>query len=94
MPPCGSADLRFGGRGCCQAICRFTEDKPPDPEDVDVFGKEATEQFADRIRLLSPFFELTGARELCYHDGILFGGHRLIVSIDAVGNVGEAVEAG
>jgi hypothetical protein len=51
-------------------------------------------QFADRLRLLSAKFEASGALELVYADGMLFGGHWIIVPIAADGSVGEASEAG
>jgi hypothetical protein len=60
-----------------------------DPED-----EVTAEQFAGRLRLLSALFEPGGAVELCYHDGMLFGGHWIIVPIDTDGCVGEATEAG
>jgi hypothetical protein len=53
-----------------------------------------TEQFASRLRLLSVLFEAAGSVELCYDDGMLFGGHWIVVSIGADGRVGEASEAG
>lgn len=52
------------------------------------------EQFADRLRLLSVLFKSAGTLELCYHDGMLLGGHWIIVPVAADGSVGEAVEAG
>ena len=52
------------------------------------------EQFANRLRLLSALFESAGTVELCYHDGMLFGGHWIIVPIRADGSVGEASTAG
>jgi hypothetical protein len=56
---------------------------------------EATpEQFAGQLRLLSALFEPGGALELCYHGGILLGGHWIIVPVAADGTVGEASEAG
>jgi hypothetical protein len=60
-----------------------------DPED-----EVTPEQFAGRLRLLSALFEPDGAVELCYDDGLLFGGHWIIVPIDPEGRVGEATEAG
>ena len=60
-----------------------------DPED-----EVTEEQFAGRVRLLSAVFEAAGGLELCYHDGMLFGGHRLIVPVGVDGSVGEASEAG
>ena len=56
---------------------------------------EVTEgQFADRMRLLSVKFEASGGVELVYADGMLLGGHWLIVPVAPDGSVGEAVEAG
>ena len=52
------------------------------------------EQFADRLRLLSARFEASRAVELVYADGMLFGGHWIIVPVGADGTVGEASEAG
>ena len=52
------------------------------------------EQFAERLRLLSVVFETAGSLELCYHDGMLFGGHWLIVPIAEDGSLGEVSEAG
>ncbi len=52
------------------------------------------EQFADRLRLLSASFEASGAVELVYADGILFGGHWIVVPVGPDGSVGEASEAG
>lgn len=52
------------------------------------------EQFAGRLRLLSARFEASGATELVYADGMLFGGHWIIVPVGAEGTVGEASEAG
>ena len=52
------------------------------------------EQFADRLRLLSAKFEAFGTVELVYADGMLFGGHWIIVPVGADGTVGEASEAG
>jgi hypothetical protein len=60
-----------------------------DPED-----EVTAEQFAARLRLESALFEAAGTVELCYDDGMLFGGHRIIVPIGADGGVGEASEAG
>lgn len=51
-------------------------------------------QFANRLRLLSARFEPSNAMELVYADGMLFGGHWIIVPVDAVGVAGEAWEAG
>lgn len=60
-----------------------------DPED------EVTEgQFASRLRLLSARFEACGTVELVFADGMLFGGHWIIVPVAADGSVGEASEAG
>jgi hypothetical protein len=60
-----------------------------DPED------EVTEaQFAGRLRLLSAKFGASGGAELVYADGMLFGGHWIVVPISADGAVGEAAEAG
>ena len=56
---------------------------------------EVTEQqFAERLRLLSVKFEASRAVELVYADGMLFGGHWIIVPVGADGAVGEAHEAG
>ncbi len=52
------------------------------------------EQFAERLKLLSARFETSGSIELVYSDGMLFGGHWIIVPIGADGSVGEAFEAG
>jgi hypothetical protein len=52
------------------------------------------EQFAARLRLLSAKFEASGAVELVYADGMLLGGHWIVVPVGADGSVGEAVEAG
>src|SRR5947209_745071 len=52
------------------------------------------EQFAGRLRLLSARFEATGAVELVYADGMLLGGHWMVVPVGADGSVGEAFEAG
>ncbi len=52
------------------------------------------EQFAARLRLLSAKFEDTGEWERVYADGMLLGGHWIIVPIGADGAVGEAYEAG
>ncbi|HEY8176276.1 MAG TPA: DUF2262 domain-containing protein, partial [Gemmatimonadaceae bacterium] len=60
-----------------------------DPED-----EVTPEQFAERLRLLSARFEGSGTMELVYADGMLFGGHSIIVPVDADGRVGEASEAG
>jgi hypothetical protein len=60
-----------------------------DPED-----EVTPEQFADRLRLLSAKFEASGAVELVYADGMLFGGHWIIVPVGANGVVGEASEVG
>ena len=60
-----------------------------DPED-----EVTEEQFAERLCLLSVVFEAAGGLELCYHDGMLFGGHWLIVPVGEDGSVGEASEAG
>jgi hypothetical protein len=60
-----------------------------EPED-----EVTSEQFAAQFRLLSVLFEPTGGIELCYHDGLLFGGHRIIVPLSEDGQVGQACEAG
>jgi hypothetical protein len=60
-----------------------------DPED-----EVTPEQFVDRLRLLSAKFEASGETELVYADGMLFGGHWIIVPMRADGSVGEASEAG
>ena len=60
-----------------------------DPDD-----EVTPEQFADRLRLLSAKFEASGAVELVYADGMLFGGHWIVVPIGPEGSVGEASEAG
>jgi hypothetical protein len=60
-----------------------------DPED-----EVTPEEFAARPRLLSALFESAGTVELCYHDGMLFGGHWLLVPVAADGSIGKAVEAG
>ncbi len=60
-----------------------------DPED-----EVTPKQFADRLRLLSVLFEPAGAIELSYHDGLLFGGHWIVVPVGEDGTVGEASEAG
>jgi hypothetical protein len=52
------------------------------------------EQFAERLRLLSLVFDSAGTMELCYHDGMLFGGHWIIVPVAADGSIGVASEAG
>ena len=52
------------------------------------------EQFAERLQLLSAKFEASGETELVYFDGMLFGGHHLIVPVAPDGTVGEASEAG
>jgi hypothetical protein len=52
------------------------------------------EQFAARLRLLSAKFEASGAVELVYSDGMLLGGHWIVVPVGPDGKVGEAVEAG
>ena len=52
------------------------------------------EQFAERLRLLSARFEASGAVELVYADGMLFGGHWIVVPVSPDGSVGEASEAG
>lgn len=51
-------------------------------------------QFADRLRLLSAKFEVAGTVELVYADGMLLGGHWIIVPVGVDGAVGEAFEAG
>jgi hypothetical protein len=60
-----------------------------DPED-----EVTPEQFAERLRLLSARFEASGATELVYADGMLLGGHWIVVRIAPDGSVGEVVEAG
>jgi hypothetical protein len=60
-----------------------------DPDD-----EVTPEQFADRLRLLSAKFEESGAVELVYSDGLLFGGHWIIVPVGKDGTLGEASEAG
>jgi hypothetical protein len=60
-----------------------------DPQD-----EVAPEQFAARLRLLSALFQASGAMELVYADGMLFGGHWIVVPIAPDGSVGEAVETG
>jgi len=60
-----------------------------DPED-----QVTPEQFANRLRLLSARFELSGSVERVYADGMLFGGHWIVVPIGADGTVGQASEAG
>ncbi len=56
---------------------------------------EVTEaQFAVRLSLLSAKFESAGTVELVYADGMLLGGHWIIVPVAADGSVGEAFEAG
>ena len=52
------------------------------------------EQFAERLSLQSVRFEASGAVELVYADGMLFGGHWIIVPVSSAGIVGEASEAG
>jgi hypothetical protein len=52
------------------------------------------EQFAGRLRLLSALFKSAGTLELCYHDGMLFGGHWIIVRVATDGSVGKVFEAG
>jgi hypothetical protein len=52
------------------------------------------EQFAARLRLLSARFQASGSLELVYSDGMLLGGHWIVVPVGADGSVGEAVEAG
>lgn len=52
------------------------------------------EQFADRLRLLSAKLEESGVVELVYADGMLFGGHWIVVPVGADEAVGEASEAG
>jgi hypothetical protein len=52
------------------------------------------EQFAGRLRLLSAKFEAAGGMELVYADGMLLGGHWIIVPVGADSSVGEAFEAG
>src|SRR5262249_46360330 len=60
-----------------------------DPED-----EITPEQFAERLRLLSALFEASGSVKLVYADGMLFGGHWIVVPISADGRVGPASEAG
>jgi hypothetical protein len=52
------------------------------------------EQFASRLRLLSARFDSSGNVELVYADGMLLGGHWIIVPVGVDGVVGEAFEAG
>lgn len=52
------------------------------------------ERFARRLRLLSAKFEVSGGLELVYFDGMLLGGHWIVVPIGADDSVGEAFEAG
>jgi hypothetical protein len=52
------------------------------------------EQFAARLRLLSARFQASGAIELVYSDGMLLGGHWIVVPVGADGSVGKAAEAG
>jgi hypothetical protein len=59
------------------------------PEDV-----VTEQQFAERLELLSILFETSGSIELVYFDGMLFGGHHIIVPVGTDGTVGEAWEAG
>jgi len=60
-----------------------------DPED-----EVTPDEFASRLRLLSARFKASGATELVFADGMLFGGHWIVVPVAADGSVGEAVEAG
>jgi hypothetical protein len=53
-----------------------------------------SEQFAARLRLKSVLFEVSRSIELCYDDGMLFGGHWVLVPIGEDGTVGEVWEAG
>jgi hypothetical protein len=46
------------------------------------------------LRLLSALFQVSGEMELVYADGMLFGGHWIVVPIAPDGSVGEALEAG
>ena len=48
------------------------------------------ERFAGRLRLLSARFEAAGAVELVYADGMLLGGHWIVVPVAPDGSVGEA----
>ena len=50
------------------------------------------QQFAERLELLSILFETSGSIELVYFDGMLFGGHHIIVPVGTDGTVGEAWE--
>ncbi|MDY3559295.1 DUF2262 domain-containing protein, partial [Gemmata sp. JC673] len=60
-----------------------------DPED------EVTEaQFAERMRLLSVRFKVTGVVELVFADRSLLGGHWIVVPVEADGAVGEVITAG
>jgi hypothetical protein len=53
-----------------------------------------SEQFAARLRLKSVLFEVSRSVELCYDDGMLFGGHWVLVRIGEDGTMGEVLEAG
>jgi hypothetical protein len=52
------------------------------------------DQFADRMKLLSARFQTAGSVELVYSDGMLLGGHWIIVPIGPDRTIGEAFEAG
>jgi hypothetical protein len=60
-----------------------------DPED-----EVSSDQFADRVRLLSVRFMSSGALELVYMEEGLLGGHWIIVPIGPDGEIGEVSEAG
>lgn len=60
-----------------------------DPDD-----EVTAEQFARGLRLLSAKFEPSGAIELVYDDGMLLGGHWIVMSVAPDGTLGMASEAG